>query len=789
MNEASALGQIVWHELSTNEPETAGDFYSKVVSWRAQPSKGHPYTFLTAGKSRLAGIKSRDAQTPGWPSQWIPYISTPDIDETIRSSQKMGGRVLMPPKNVLHVGRLAVLSDPQHCTFGLCTPDRNAFYSLSNSRAFSWHELATTDMESAAHYYAELFGWFKGPAHDMGQAGTYQVISRNDQQIAGLYKPPSDSGSRGWLSYILIADARKASEVAKSNGGRVVQGPMEVPGGSIIAQIVDPQGVTFAVHQPHESSKTQPRDIRVEPATGDLKTNSDLLSNPVRGSPDSSPRSFGSGFKFTREAADDELCLNVEDYANALAQLFASADEGEFCLAVFGPWGRGKTFLMRQVDRALRSMDRGYRTITFSAWKYPSAPEVWVHLYEEFAKEALQGPWYRVLPNVFRAGVSKHGSGPLLWAYALLTFGLFPLGTVVGAANEVLAALYPLVGVIGFVLLITLIKGVIRTKARLSHRYLAPSRHTEKLGLQATIGSDFRNLLMGWIPVNPLGGAFTYLYSFISAGLIAAVLLRLAQGKEIERLAAKCCGLNIVGSMGQAIEIAFVALIAAILVAVLYWLRHGGASPRKILLVVDDLDRCKPEHLLSVMESIKLLIEDPDISSRIQVAMLLEEDVLKHAIFEKYGHLADEDRASVLRTQYKPDLLIWENEEKLFTAHLRLPVLAKSELHDLIEAFSGRRREIEGRRMAAESPIGAASGENVGNDMTGSMRRGLPDGARGPAHEVATQSHAVGSTRVLEKDEVDGILAALDAFPQTRASMGPRAIRAFIWFFSRFRGS
>ena len=99
---------------------------------------------------------------------------------------------------------------------------------------------------------------------------------------------------------------------------------------------------------------------------------------------------WGGGLKFVREAGDDELCLNVEDYANAVAQLYSSADDGEFCLAVFGPWGRGKTFLMRRVGRALQILGRGYRTIHFSAWRYPSAPEVWVHLYEEFAKGAVR---------------------------------------------------------------------------------------------------------------------------------------------------------------------------------------------------------------------------------------------------------------------------------------------------------------------------------------------------------------------------------------------------------------
>ena len=783
MNTVRSSGQVIWHELITTDPVAAGAFYSKVVSRVTQVSGLGGYTFLMSEKSKCAGIKRLDADNPRWLPQWVPYISAADMDRSIRSAEQMGARVLISPTEISGVGRLAILSDPQSCTFGICTPDPDISKLNVGASAFSWHELATTDVEAATIFYSKLFGWSKSVAHDMGAMGSYQLISHDGLDIAGIYKLPDNSNPSHWLSYVQVPDAVEATQAARSHGGRVLNGPMEVPGGSWITMMLDPQGATFAVVQAAESSVRQPQDTLIEPKTGRLEINSEAPSSGAQSRAQSDESQYGGALRFTREAADDELCLNVEDYASAVAKLFASADEGEFCLAVFGPWGRGKTFLLRQVDRALQTMTRGYRTINFSAWKYPSAPEVWVHLYEEFAKVAFEGPWYRALPNIVRAGVAKHGSGPLLWSYALLAFGLFPLGTILGVADSVVEHLYPFIGVIGFVLLITLVTGIRRTKARLSHRFLTPNRHSEKLGLQATIGSDLRNLLTGWIPDNALRGAFTYLYALISAGLIVAIVVRFAQGAEFEYLARKYLGLSIVGGMLATIEIGLVIVVGALLMAVLYWLRHGGASPRKILLVVDDLDRCKPEHLLSVMESIKLLIEDPEISRRIQVAMLLEEDVLKHAIFEKYGHLTDEGRASLLRTQYRADLLIWENEEKIFTAHLRLPVLAKSELHDLIEAFSGRRREREGRGELSEASAGHVA-INAGEVEIRTTSRSFPNGIRRlgePISGDAPQSHGVASTRILEKNEIDAILAALDTSTGTRATLGPRAIRAFIF--------
>ena len=37
---------------------------------------------------------------------------------------------------------------------------------------------------------------------------------------------------------------------ARAAGGKVVMGPREIPGGDRIAEVLDPQGAPFALHQP-----------------------------------------------------------------------------------------------------------------------------------------------------------------------------------------------------------------------------------------------------------------------------------------------------------------------------------------------------------------------------------------------------------------------------------------------------------------------------------------------------------------------------------------------------------
>jgi predicted enzyme related to lactoylglutathione lyase len=116
--------------------------------------------------------------------------------------------------------------------------------------SFSWHELSTTDVAAALRFYGELFGWRKGPGHDMGTGmGVYQLFEHGGRQVGGMHAVQGPSTPPAWLSYVQVADADRTVAAAKAAGGRLLHGPMEVPGGSRIALFMDPQGGAFAVQQ------------------------------------------------------------------------------------------------------------------------------------------------------------------------------------------------------------------------------------------------------------------------------------------------------------------------------------------------------------------------------------------------------------------------------------------------------------------------------------------------------------------------------------------------------------
>ena len=255
MSNAEIRGRFVWHELMTTDPQAAAAFYSKVLSWKTQPSGMPDYTLWMAGRTQAGGLMAQpeSARQSGAPPSWLIYIGTPDVDATAAAAQRLGGTVLRAPADIPTVGRFAVLSDPQGAAFAVFTPGGSPGGGAP-ATDFSWHELATSDRQSALAFYSELFGWSAGPAHDMGPAGIYQLIDHGGAQVGGIYKLMDASKPSHWLTYIRVASADRAAAAAKSAGGQVTQGPMEVPGGSRVAQILDPQGGAFAVHEPAKAA-------------------------------------------------------------------------------------------------------------------------------------------------------------------------------------------------------------------------------------------------------------------------------------------------------------------------------------------------------------------------------------------------------------------------------------------------------------------------------------------------------------------------------------------------------
>lgn len=252
-------GDLVWYELLTTDPKGAMAFYPKVVPWKTQPWEGSDYTMWAGSQGPLGGVTPlpEQAKAMGAPPYWQASIQVANVDQTAEKVKQLGGKVLIT-EDVPTVGRLGVIADPQGAVIGIFTPqDGMQGHDRAKPGEFSWHELYTTDYEAAFDFYRQIAGWDKLDEFDMGPMGKYLLWGTGGQQLGGMMTMPKEMKTPdgrqvppSWMYYVTVDDFDAAFERAKTHGARVINGPMPVPGGQRIVQLLDPQGAAFALVTP-----------------------------------------------------------------------------------------------------------------------------------------------------------------------------------------------------------------------------------------------------------------------------------------------------------------------------------------------------------------------------------------------------------------------------------------------------------------------------------------------------------------------------------------------------------
>lgn len=249
--------RFVWYELMTSDPAPAADFYGRVMGWSAKDAGlvGHSYTIISAADVPVGGLMAippRAAQAGAKPG-WMGYIGVADVDTFASRVQAAGGAIHHPAEDIPGVGRFAVVADPQGASFALFKgnegdePPQPAAGALGHT---GWRELHSTDWERGFAFYSGLFGWTKAEAHDMGAMGVYQLFAIDGVAAGGMFNHKDIAPRPFWLFYFTVAEINEAAARVTANGGGILNGPMEVPGGSMIVHCADPQGAMFALVAP-----------------------------------------------------------------------------------------------------------------------------------------------------------------------------------------------------------------------------------------------------------------------------------------------------------------------------------------------------------------------------------------------------------------------------------------------------------------------------------------------------------------------------------------------------------
>jgi len=525
-----------------------------------------------------------------------------------------------------------------------------------------------------------------------------------------------------------------------------------------------------------------------QPVVDQLRSSLPPSKRPEKEPPEAAPT--GGRNNPSRRHHPDELCLDIDRYAEASAQLLKNAsDESDFVFALFGPWGRGKTTLAEEIQARIQK--KGYVCVHFCAWKYPSRPEIWIHIYEEILRRAQiylgsdneradlesteNESWLQRLRISFRVGVLSQGWSPLVLGSILLLLSRLPwldfsldVARAIGWSGAILLAAFA-VRSMGWVKVLRFQYGTLPT-------------HRDKLGLQSVVGQDLASLLKVWI--SPKGVSVPkplkkFWLLWISAGAVCFACILGAVGVFDHALRASQTGTKpssphepvseTISSFGDLVAAelpdflawpfrtidsahfepistglwigGILVLVGSVFLLMAVLIRLKPQTFERLLLIVDDLDRCEPDQMLAVVESLRVFLDKTEMSSRMQILMLiddrkLDQAILKRAYEQQWMPGTPQDRAAYCR----------EQREKYFVSSIQLTPLDKDDISDITTKLLNREanqdeaeraKELKKREEANKQAI-ARNEKDVSTTRVKTPARTMPHslGSRMPKTEV-----------------------------------------------------
>ncbi|MCY1282629.1 KAP family P-loop domain protein [compost metagenome] len=314
--------------------------------------------------------------------------------------------------------------------------------------------------------------------------------------------------------------------------------------------------------------------------------------------------------------------------------------EAPLTIAITGDWGSGKSSLMGLLREDLARF--GVRSVWFNAWHHQKEEALLAALLAAIRDQAIPG-WLHYEGLIYRLRLLWI-RGRRYWLLSLL------VAFIIG-----LLLTYPLSALHGWLALVGDVGRLLLGEAKDAPAEGDLLDHLRTVGLTAGV-------------LAPLVTALLRLRAFgVDPGALVASLSNRASVRD----------LGVQASFRQRFAVEFGEVTAAL-------------EPRNMLVMIDDLDRCRPEAVLEVMEAVNFLVS----SGRVFVVLGMARERVEACVglaFEKVAqemvgsatagsHENDAERARQVRREYARQYL-----EKLINIEVPMPQLdpqASSRLQD-----------------------------------------------------------------------------------------------------------
>jgi uncharacterized protein len=248
-------GRVIWHDLVTDDVETARQFYGRLFGWTFR--EHDRYTLILNDGVPIAGIvPDKGEREEPERACWVVSLSTEDVEADVLLAEKLGGKVMKGPADLAGRGRFLVVMDPQGAPMVLMQsttgdPDR----AEPPIGGWLWNELWTSEVDAVLEFYQSLGKYEALRVNAEEEEIGYWVLTTDERWQAGVTIVPFENMPPQWVSVVRVDDPAAVAKRVPELGGRVAMTPGHPLSGGSVALIEDPVGGIVMVQswEPEES--------------------------------------------------------------------------------------------------------------------------------------------------------------------------------------------------------------------------------------------------------------------------------------------------------------------------------------------------------------------------------------------------------------------------------------------------------------------------------------------------------------------------------------------------------
>lgn len=254
------IGKFVWFDLVTNNVSSAQAFYQKVFGWKFETHTFNKQSYeliLSDGRAIGTVIRNADGKDGVELSQWVGYISAPDVKADVERALQDGGRLIAPPTGVQDWMEYAIISDNQGAVVGMIdsASDDLPDYLPGYGQPF-WSEYWAAHPQQVADFYREIFGYQLHTVEDDKHKAIYLVSEGHSR--ASVVKSPDANIRAAWLHYFRVENLEASVKAIREAGGRVFFTMKASEAASPMAMAADPTGAVFGMSAWNPKQQPQP---------------------------------------------------------------------------------------------------------------------------------------------------------------------------------------------------------------------------------------------------------------------------------------------------------------------------------------------------------------------------------------------------------------------------------------------------------------------------------------------------------------------------------------------------